>query len=458
LALSARMVLAMTTAPIRSDWVGRVIDGRYPLRQWLGGSERSGVFLTDFAGQPEQRAALKLIAADATDALAKTAAWATVRSLSHPHLMRLLTNGRCEIDSAKFLYFVTEYAPENLAEILPERPLTAAETGKMLASVLDALTYLHANGLGHGSLKPSNILVVNDQLKLSSDEILGGGVVSAAADMWSLGMTVVETLTQHPPDWERAMGGDPKVPESVPQPFFDIAKGCLRVAPERRWTIKQVRARLDGALVEEEAAADVAGKIKVASQRRFGMALAAVVAVLLVSVGLYFRWAGIGQVVTPDHKPGGVGAESDLSPSASIPKPSPIKGRVSGSDLPEPAEKPEKAEQPERDPTSGSPGSADDSAVLQRVMPEVLPAAQASIHGEFDVKIRVTVGPDGAVSDAAFDSAGPSRYFSKQALEASRHWRFKPAQMAGENVRSVWLLEYHFTESGVEIAATQISP
>ena len=92
------------------------------------------------------------------------------------------------------------------------------------------------------------------------------------------------------------------------------------------------------------------------------------------------------------------------------------------------------------------------------MMPEILPAAQASIHGEFDVKVRLTVDSNGVVSDAAFDSEGPSRYFGKQALDASRKWRFKPAQMAGENVRSVWLLEYHFTESGVDIKPTQISP
>ena len=450
------MVLAMTKAPIQSDWVGRTIDGKYPLRQRLGGSEWSGVFLTELPGQPDQKAVLKLIPADDTDTLGKNAAWATVKSLSHPHLMRLLDSGRCEMDAARYLYFVTEFAGENLAEILPERPLTAAETSEMLPSVLDALAYLHANGLGHGNLKPSNILVVNDQLKLSCDEILGGGVVSAAADMWSLGMTLVEALTQHPPVWERAMGGDPIVPASVPQPFLDIARGCLRVDPARRWTIKQVRARLDGARVEEEAANEPpAVKAIVAANRRFGIALAVGAAVVLVSAGLVLRWLGVGQVETSDHKPGGYGAQSEMRPSASLPKPSPIKGRPAEY---EQQEHPEQAEQPERNSSGGSPGSSDDSAVLQRSMPEILPAAQASIHGEFDVKVRLSVDANGVVSDAMFDSEGPSKYFGRQALESSRHWRFKPAQMSGDAVRSVWLLEYHFTQSGVEITPTQISP
>ncbi len=63
-----------------------------------------------------------------------------------------------------------------------------------------------------------------------------------------------------------------------------------------------------------------------------------------------------------------------------------------------------------------------------------------------------------ALSDAMFESEGPSKYFGRQALEASRHWRFKPAQMSGENVRSVWLLEYHFTQAGTEVTPTQVSP
>ena len=381
------------------------------------------------------------------------AAWATVKTLSHPHLMRLLDSGPCEMDSAESLYFVMEFASENLAEILPERPLTAAEAGEMLGPVLDALAYLHGRGLAQGSLKPSNILAVDDQVKLSSDRVLRGGVASAATDVWSLGMTLVEALTQRPPVWERAMGGDPFVPASVPQPFFDIAKGCLRVDPARRWKIRDIRARLDGIIIGEREAAEVAGtKTTDVSSRKLGMALAAGVAVLLVSVGLVLRWMGVGQGDTTSHQVGVSSAQSETRPTASVPKPSPIKGRAPES------EQAEQAEQPEQASSSGSQGSSDASVVLQRVMPEILPAAQASIHGEFDVKVRLSVDTTGVVSDAMFESQGPSRYFSKQALEASRHWRFKPAQMSGESVRSVWLLEFHFTQAGTEITPTQVSP
>ena len=42
-------------------WEGRTVDGKFPLRRWLGGSDHSAVFLTDLGGS--QKAVIKLIAA-----------------------------------------------------------------------------------------------------------------------------------------------------------------------------------------------------------------------------------------------------------------------------------------------------------------------------------------------------------------------------------------------------------
>src|SRR6267154_235951 len=162
---------AMNTAAIREDWVGRVIDGGFTLLRWLGGSARGEVFLTELPGHPEQKAAIKLIPADAADAVAPVAAWAATTTLSHPHLMRLFHTGRCEIHTASLLYVVMEYAEEDLSQIIPERPLTASETREMLHPVLDALAYLHNRGLVHGHLRPSNVMVVDNQVKISGDGI-----------------------------------------------------------------------------------------------------------------------------------------------------------------------------------------------------------------------------------------------------------------------------------------------
>src|SRR6516162_6255580 len=85
--------------------------------------------------------------------------------------MRIFHSGRCEGDGVSHLYVVTEIAEESLSGVIPERPLTADETREMLSPILDALSYLHANGLVYAHLKPSNILVVENQLKLPVDNL-----------------------------------------------------------------------------------------------------------------------------------------------------------------------------------------------------------------------------------------------------------------------------------------------
>jgi serine/threonine-protein kinase len=254
----------MTAAAIRSDWVGRVIDGRFILLQWLGDSGWSGVFLTDLYEPGSRKAAIKLISADVGEAETYIAGWAATKTLSHPHLMTPLHTGRYQIDAAVLLYAVTEYAEEVLSEIIPERPLTPSEVKDMLVPILDALSYLHGKGFVHGHLKPSNIMAVEDQVKLSGDSLQVTGqfgkrslaltvydapevateTISPAVDVWSLGVTLVEVLTQHPPVWDRSTSKEPFVPECIPQPFADIAKECLRSDHARRCTISDVKDRL----------------------------------------------------------------------------------------------------------------------------------------------------------------------------------------------------------------------
>ena len=151
------------------QWEGRVINGRFPLRRYLGGSEQSAVYLTEIDGS---KAAIKLIAADTAQAQIQLSRWELASKLSHPHLLRILRTGRWRADDERDLCFaVMEYADENLGEILPSRLLTPAEVSEMLIPTLDVLDYLHGRGIVHGSIKPANIMAVSDELKLSSDGI-----------------------------------------------------------------------------------------------------------------------------------------------------------------------------------------------------------------------------------------------------------------------------------------------
>ncbi len=193
----------MDAASIRGDWVGRNIDGKFPLLEWIGGTSASGVFRTEVDGT--QRAAIKLMPASSR-AEDRLTTWSSAASLWHPHLLRILHFGRGEVDDVKVVYVVTEFADEVLSQIVPERALSTDETRQMLDPVIDAIHYLHGKGFVYGHLKPANILVVDDQVKLSSDgllavdsvapELLGNdihiapeiaqGPVARSADVWSL--------------------------------------------------------------------------------------------------------------------------------------------------------------------------------------------------------------------------------------------------------------------------------
>jgi TonB family protein len=245
---------------------GEMIDGRFPLIEHLSGSNHSVVFLTERDDGQARKAAIKFIQADPANADVQLSRWKQAAQLSHPNLIKLFETGRCQLAGMDLLYVVMEFAPENLAEFLPQRALSPAETRDMLAPFLETLTYLHGKGLLHGRIKPGNILAIDDQLKLSSDSVcrvgeapLGikpdvysspesaQGESSPAGDVWALGVTLVETLTQHTPQ-RTGLPADAEglpVPDSVPQPFLDIARNSLLADPRRRWSVSEISTRLN---------------------------------------------------------------------------------------------------------------------------------------------------------------------------------------------------------------------
>ena len=256
-----------------SQCEGQVVDNKFRLRQFLGEMDDSAVFLTSLPEPSSKKAAIKFIPAGTTADL-QLSLWRRVMQLTHPQLLRIHDIGRCRLANRDRLYVVMEYADEDLSQILPLRPLTDSEAREMLGPVLDALVFLHGHGLIHSRIKPSNILATADQLKLSSDSLspigesrkssrrfdphdapeAAVGPLSPAADVWSLGMTLVETLTQRVPRSQPGSPADPLVPDALPQPFLDIARHALRRDPRRRWTIPEIAARLNPAAFAATAA------------------------------------------------------------------------------------------------------------------------------------------------------------------------------------------------------------
>ncbi len=148
-------------------WEGRIVAGKFPVESYLGESDHSAVFTTQGQGG-RGKAIIKMIAADAASAEQQLRRCRAARELSHPNLIRIIEAGQ---EGTALLYVVEEYAEENLAQILPERALTAEETREMLRPVCRALQYLHGKGFVHGHIQPSNILAIGDQVKLSSDSL-----------------------------------------------------------------------------------------------------------------------------------------------------------------------------------------------------------------------------------------------------------------------------------------------
>src|ERR1035441_5485748 len=154
-----------------TKWESLVVNGAYPLRRFLARADHSVVFLTEYTRNAAGDAAIKLIPADPVCAEAQLERWNAVVALSHPHLIRLFDVGRCQLGGHPFLFVVMEYAEQSLAQILLRRALTLDEVQELLPPTLDALAFLHGKNLVHCRLKPPNFLVVNDQLKLSSDSV-----------------------------------------------------------------------------------------------------------------------------------------------------------------------------------------------------------------------------------------------------------------------------------------------
>jgi TonB family protein len=256
---------SMRTASIRAQWEGRLVDGRFALLEWLGGSEDHAVFLTVLQGI--QKAAIKLIPAEGAEADSYIAQWEAAKKLSHPDLIAVLETGRFAIAGTDLVYVVTEFAEKPLLQTIQTWALGAREARGFLDPVLDALAYLHGKGFVHGHVKPSNILMAADQWKLSGDDLLVGGEfpdlawipggydapeamngsITPAMDAWSLGMTLTEALTQHPLVWDWSSNIEPAVQDGLPRPFDEIVRQCLRIDPAQRCSIEEIKSLLGGA-------------------------------------------------------------------------------------------------------------------------------------------------------------------------------------------------------------------
>jgi outer membrane biosynthesis protein TonB len=453
-----------------TKWEGQVINGVFPLRRFLSASEHSAVFLTEYKAQNLANAAIKLIQANPTQSQSQLAHWTTAAKLSHPHLIRLLETGRCQLGGLPFLFVVMEYAEQTLAQILPKRALTPDEVRELLVPTLEAMAFLHRRNLVLGQLKPSNILVVNDQVKLASDTVRPAGEsaptgaesaeydapetklgsFSRAGDIWSLGLTLVEALTQHPTLWPDSKSETEFLPGAIPPTLEKIIRQSLNRNPADRPTVAELQAEINPApavvvasipqppvpqppvpapkpleSIPEPVVRAAPVRAQPAEKSRLPRWLVPAVAVAFIVV--LALWAGVHLL-----------RSQYASKPAAPPTPAAENAESSPPLHPEAA-----AARPVDHPATPAANSA---SVLHEEIPDVPPHARGTIRGVIKIAVRVTVDPSGNVVDETLEVHGSSYYFARLAMNAASKWKFVPAD--NPHARK-WLLRFEFSRSGV---------
>ena len=422
------------------QWEGRVA-GNFRLRQYLGSTEHSTVFLTELPGEQARRAAIKLIAAG-PNADVQLGRWRLAAKLSHPHLLQIFEVGSCQISGDNLLFVVMEYADETLSQILPERSLTEPEAREMLKPTLDALAYFHENGFAHGHLSPNNFLVVGEQLKLSSDRLCRTGSpippevqkdaysppeadqegLTPAGDVWSLGTILVESLTQRLPEWKNRLVEDPSIPVEVPHPFGAIARRCLVRDPRSRWTVPQIFTEVEPPVVASKAEGETKpGETKHKPKKDIatrvyagGLIATVVVALALASLLRHSSNVQLGSTTSSEAATNAATQPAAASTATNSTQPA-------------------------------APGG-----IVHQVVPGVPESALQTIQGKVTVTVKVHVDSAGNVANAEFQRRGPSGYFANFAMQAAKTWKF------AAGAPRMWALEFVFRNSGVDVHPRQI--
>ncbi|HVG93776.1 MAG TPA: serine/threonine-protein kinase, partial [Planctomycetota bacterium] len=258
-----------------------VIGGRYELGPALG----SGGFGTVFRARDRTsgaEVALKLVlpglgSEPAAKRLRREGA--ILRRVTSRHVARVLDLG----DDDGGVWLVTELVEGGpLTTATLGRPLLAHEVLRVARALLEGLAAVHASGIVHGDVKPSNVLVPRGERALSgvklvdfglarivarsevsasigeamtrqgtvlgtarymAPEVLSGGDPTPACDVYGAGLVLFELLDVGPlfaaSDARAALRarafGDPELTSRIPEPLSDVLARMLAREPSARY-------------------------------------------------------------------------------------------------------------------------------------------------------------------------------------------------------------------------------
>lgn len=271
-----------------------VLLERYELRDPLGRGGMGTVYRA-YDRQLGRFVAVKVFAAgEAGDDARRRAEATALARLSHPNLVALHdAHLSAEGDPTPSFLVMELVDGEDLRSRLDRGPLPGAEAAAVAGGIAEALVVVHAAGMVHRDLKPANILLAEQGVpgamphaKLAdfgiahligserlttvgtvigtagylSPEQAGGGEPGPAADVYALGLVVLEALTgrrEYPGTPLEAVSAraarDPRIPASLP----DDWRGLLGAMTARDAGLRPTA--LETAVMARELAPQVAG-------------------------------------------------------------------------------------------------------------------------------------------------------------------------------------------------------
>src|SRR5690349_11822042 len=194
--------------------------GDYTLDEWISEDHGAGFFAASLA--TGERALVKIMPASLPGADRILATWQRARHLRHRNLVEVLDMGRTEIGGENHVYAAFEFPEETLSNAIANGPLSEADTRDIVVAALDALRYLHGQGLVHGGVGPDRIVAIGDTIKLATDSLRESDDLEGhAEDVRQLG-ELVKTLR----------GGD-----EIGEPLRTIVEHATEPDPRNRWTL-----------------------------------------------------------------------------------------------------------------------------------------------------------------------------------------------------------------------------